>query len=174
MWKFCVRAGPYTEQSLVGLDARAAGASILFRIPLLRELLLLANVRDASYDNIIGLLTSGRTVAVNPGGNWEMTSASHEQERIYVQQRLGFIRLAMRTGRPLLPAYAFGESQLFHASTRWLDQRLWMVEEVFERYVDEMCRLFREHAAACLPASVAARGLEVHRIGQGLVRHAKL
>lgn len=151
-----------------------------------------------------------------------MTSASHEQERIYVQQRLGFIRLAMRTGRPLLPAYAFGESQLFHASTRWLDQRLWMVrrlrigaplftgrwglplpipiptdvtfvvgrevpvgpptttptdaqvEEVFERYVDEMCRLFREHAAACLPASVATRGLEVHRIGQGLVRHAKL
>lgn len=222
MWKFCVRAGPYTEQSLVGLDARAAGASILFRIPLLRELLLLANVRDASYDNIIGLLTSGRTVAVNPGGNWEMTNASHEQERIYVQQRLGFIRLAMRTGRPLLPAYAFGESQLFHASTRWLDQRLWMVrrlrigvplftgrwglplpipiptdvtfvvgrevpvgpptttptdaqvEEVFERYVDEMCRLFREHAAACLPASVAARGLEVHRIGHGLVRHAKL
>ena len=42
------------------------------------------------------------------------------------------------------------------------------------RYVEEMCRLFKENAAACLPAAVAARGLEVHRIGHGLVRHAKL
>jgi len=223
MWKFCQRAGPYSEAALVGLDARAGGASILFKIPLLRELLLLANVRDASYGNLIRLLLSGRTVAINPGGNEEMTRQSHVQERIYVQNRLGFVRLAMKTGRPLLPAYAFGESQLFHTSTLFQDLRLWIVrkyrvgvplftgrwglplipiprptevtfvvgrevpvgppngdpsdaevEAVFDRYVDEMSALFTANAAKYLPEKVAARGLEIHRVGHGLVRHARL
>jgi len=222
MWKFCARAGSYSEAPLVALDARAGGASILFRVPILRELLLLANVRDASYDNLIRLLTTGRTVAVNPGGIWEMINMTPLQERIYVQKRLGFVRLAMRTGCPLLPAYAFGESQLFHTSQFLLDFRLWVVRKlrvglplftgrfglplpipkpthvtfvvgkeipvgppnanptdeevdaVFERYVDEMCRLFKDNAESCLPPDVAARGLEVHRVGYGLVRHAKL
>jgi len=222
MWKFCARAGPFSEPGLVRLDARAGGASILFNVPVLRELLLLANVRDASLGNLIRLLMSGRTVAVNPGGNWEMTNASHEQERIYVQKRLGFVRLAMKAGCPLLPAYAFGESQLFRSSKRLLGLRLWMVrkfrigvplftgrwglpwtvpiptdvtfvvgkpvavgppngdptdeevDEVFQRYVDEVCAIYQANASKYLPPAVAARGLEVHRIGHGKVRHAKL
>ena len=247
MWKFVGRAGSYSEPDLVKLDARAGGASILFRIPILRELLLLANVRDAAQENLVRLLATGRTVAVNPGGNWEMTNMSHTQERIYVQKRLGFIvraswiparhlrfrtdlcarsylrascqRLAMQTGRPLLPAYAFGESQLYRTYSFLKELRLQIVRKyrigvplftgrwglplplpiptdvtfvvgdqipvgppnadpsddevdaVFERYVDEMCRLFTENAPKHLPTEVAARGLEVHRIGHGLVRH---
>ena len=45
------------------------------------------------------------------------------------------------------------------------------VEAVFARYVDEVCRLFVENAPRCLPAKISARGLKIHRIGHGVMRH---
>ena len=46
------------------------------------------------------------------------------------------------------------------------------VEAVFERYVDEVCRLFIENGPKYLPPDIAARGLKMVRIGHGVVRHA--
>ena len=48
------------------------------------------------------------------------------------------------------------------------------VDAVFERYIDEVCRLFQANAGKYLPPEVAANGLQIHRIGHGLVRHARL
>ena len=48
------------------------------------------------------------------------------------------------------------------------------VDAVFERYMDEVCRLYRANAPKYLPAEVAANGLKIHRIGHGVVRHARL
>ena len=48
------------------------------------------------------------------------------------------------------------------------------VEAVFERYVNEVCRLFVANAPLYLPKEVAANGLKIHRIGHGVVRHARV
>ena len=89
---------------------------MLFKIPLLRELLLLLRVREASTSTLDALLASGRSVALNPGGLHEQVHTTHECEEMHVQPKLGFIRLAMRHGVPLLPSYGFGENQLYRSS----------------------------------------------------------
>ena len=48
------------------------------------------------------------------------------------------------------------------------------VEAVFDRYTDEVCRLFLANAPKYLPSDVAARGLQIHRVGMGVVKTAKL
>ena len=191
------------------------------RRPIVRELLLLMGVRDANRQTLRRLIEAGHTIAIQPGGVFEMVMCDSRQEALFFQRSLGFVRLAMEMGRPLLPAYSFGENQLFDAQgpSEW---RLWVakklrvglpffygrwglplclapkktdvtfvvgrpvppgppnpnptdaeVEAVFERYADEMCRLFVRNAPKYLPPEIAARGLELHRIGHGVVRHAR-
>tara|TARA_B110001452_G_scaffold262538_1_gene262705 strand:- start:1478 stop:2437 length:960 start_codon:yes stop_codon:yes gene_type:complete len=110
---------------------RSAGASVLFYVPLLRELLLLLGVRDAGRANLQSLLRSGYSVAVCPGGIWEMVNTRHDQEQIFLQRNLGFIRLAMRHGLPIVPIYTFGENQLFTVHTPLRALRLWIAQHLW-------------------------------------------
>ena len=66
-WKFRPGLGKISDSRLCGWRAMFAGASVLFSIPLLRELLLLCGVRDASRRTVTKLLSAGHTIAVNPG-----------------------------------------------------------------------------------------------------------
>lgn len=110
---------------------RSAGASVLFYCPLLRELLLLLGVRDAGRANLQNLLNSGYSVAVCPGGIWEMVNTRHDQEQLFLQRNLGFIRLAMRHGLPIVPIYTFGENQLFTVHTPLRALRLWIANHLW-------------------------------------------
>ena len=206
------------DERLATMRLRNAGASVLFYVPLLRELLLLLGVRDATRSNVRRLLDRGYTVALNPGGNYEMASASSTHEAIFCQGKLGFVRIALAAGKPILPLYAFGENQLFVTSSLFLSTRRWIarrfrlgipimfgrgglpygpplpthvtivvgrpvecgtpnenpsepeVEALFDRYLDEISRIWATHARAYLPPEVADRGLRIERIGFGLVR----
>ena len=112
-WMFSPGLPGISDPRLDGWDARFAGASVLFLVPMLRELLFLCGVRDASRRCVLRLLAKGATVAINPGGIWEMVQAVSDREDVYVQKGLGFVRIAMESGRPLVPCYSFGENQLF-------------------------------------------------------------
>lgn len=92
---------------------RSAGATVLFWLPVVREMLLLLGVRDASRPNLQRLLREGYSVAICPGGIWEQVNTSEFEEKHYCQRGLGFLRLAMEAGVPLLPLYTFGENQEF-------------------------------------------------------------
>jgi len=118
------------DRVLSTFNIRIGGASVLFFIPLIRELVLLLNVRSVSRESIVRSLKGGFSVALNPGGIYEMVHTSHEQEQIFVQNRLGFIRLAMEAGVPLLCMYSFGENQVFHAHTFALKQRRWVAKRL--------------------------------------------
>jgi len=88
-------------------------APLLLRIPLLAEYLLLCHSRSQDSKTFNALLASGATVAVQPGGLMEQVSTDAEQEKVYFAGNLGFIRMALKHGVPLLPVYAFGENQLY-------------------------------------------------------------
>jgi 2-acylglycerol O-acyltransferase 2 len=212
----------FGEPGLTELNARFAGASVCFLVPVIRELLLLMGVRDANRSTLKRLLASNHSVAIQPGGIWEMVMSDSRQEALFFQRSLGFVRLAIEMGRPLLPCYSFGENQLFkswggHGLRLWVARKLRIglpffqgrwglplcplprptdvtfvvgrqvpvgpanprpseaeVEAVFERYLEEIERLFAANAPKYLPPDVAARGLKIHRIGHGVVRHARL
>lgn len=53
-----------------------------------------------------------------------------EREVLYVQSSLGFVRLALKHGVPLLPMYAFGETQLWRTHGALLQQRRWAAEHL--------------------------------------------
>jgi 2-acylglycerol O-acyltransferase 2 len=48
------------------------------------------------------------------------------KETLYLKKRQGFIRLAIETGRPLVPVFAFGESMTFRMFTSGRGIREWI------------------------------------------------
>lgn len=109
------------------LQVRLASASVLFLVPGLRELLLLAGCREASKRFADAAVGAGHSIALNPGGVWEQTHTSDAREQLFFNRNLGFVRLAMLHGRPLVAAYAFGENALWRThDTLWLRQREWL------------------------------------------------
>ncbi|CAE8596908.1 unnamed protein product [Polarella glacialis] len=87
---------------------RMLAASVVFRIPLMRELSLLFGAVDASRATCERLLRDGVNVVVWPGGLDEASSADAPDE-VRLRTRTGFIRLAVQHGTPVLPMFVFGE-----------------------------------------------------------------
>lgn len=195
-----------------------AVAPLLLRIPGLAEFLLMCHARSADSRTFNSLLASGVSVAVQPGGLQEQVGTDENKERVFFSKRLGFIRMALKHGVPLIPMYAFGENQLYR-TPKWIqDINSWFyrklhtgnvlvlgpfgipacaflpgpwtlpgfrksvhlrigrpidvgpkdenpseesVREAFDKYIVGLRNLFDTHKDACLPAEVAARGLEV-------------
>lgn len=104
----------------------AGVASILFSVPLVREMILLFGARDASSRMMSRCLESGRSVGLNTGGIWEQLHVDDSREVLYLQPNLGFIRLALKHGVPIVPSYAFGETQLYRTSKTLLGLRQWL------------------------------------------------
>ena len=89
-------------------------ASVLFYIPVIRELLLFLGARDIDRKNITAILDSspGCNLTMIPGGIWEQIHTDCTAERNYVQNRLGFIRLAFELGLDILPMYVFESADI--------------------------------------------------------------
>ena len=62
-----------------------------------------AGAREATQETLDRALRSGRSVGLSTGGVWEQLHTSHEQEALSLLPNLGFVRLAMRHGVPLVP-----------------------------------------------------------------------
>ena len=52
-------------------------------------------------------------VSVFPGGIAEIFLSSRTEEKIYLQKRKGFVKMALATGTHIIPIYVFGHSQMF-------------------------------------------------------------
>ena len=197
-----------------GREWFASCAPVLFRIPLLGEMITVTNGRQVDRGSLTALCKAGASFGIQPGGIHEQAATRHDQEQAFFPRKLGFIRLAIQHSRPLMPLYLFGENQLykrvdgFEWLTRLIRRLTGMtlpivtakyglpqagllpittdihlrygrpvevgpaeeapseerVEQVFAAYLAELQRIFDEHAPACLPPEVAARGLKVVRL----------
>lgn len=118
-------------------------ASILFRLPLVRELSLWTGCVDASRhvaEQILATNTSTNTntiakssLLILPGGEAEQIRTMQGRERVYLQSRKGFIKLAMRYRVPVVPVYVFGVSDAYntyynHHPTFWYKARYWLMQ----------------------------------------------
>lgn len=106
---------PGITNSLLTLDSN-------FNIPLYREYILAAGIRSVSKESITNHLTRGgrnnegmgRAVTIVIGGARESLEARPGTLRLILRDRMGFIRMAMRTGADLVPVLAFGENDLYN------------------------------------------------------------
>jgi len=87
-------------------------ASVLFRVPLLRQLFSWLGARPASRSVVMNYINRGKTVCIMPGGIAEIFLCNENEERIYLANRKGFVRCAIEGGVDLVPVYFLGNTTL--------------------------------------------------------------
>jgi len=112
-----------------GLFPRGLGAEFLFRIPGLREFFLKGGAVNASPDNARQLLQEGQLVLLAPGGIYESLIAKRGLRRIPWERRMGFVRLAVETGTPIVPTYCRGINSVYFNSYFLLKPRIKLLEK---------------------------------------------
>ena len=113
---------------------RMLGASVLFSIPIVREMSLLFGAVDAGKANCERLIRKGSSLIVFPGGIDEMPlTGDGPTSDVRVRTRTGFIRMAVAHGVSVLPTFCFGELEAVSAVSplpsplaKWLQKRLRM------------------------------------------------
>ena len=113
------------------LDGSLCGASALFYVPFVREILLILGVRDASKKTMQALLAANRSIGMQPGGIWEQLHTDHKKEQCFCMRKLGFMRLALEHGMPIIVVYAFGESQLYTTYPWAYNLRRWIAQNFY-------------------------------------------
>ena len=105
-------------------------ASVLFRIPFLREFHLWLGCTDASKRTAQKILRHNMSLLLYPGGEQEQMRSRIDEFGLYLKHRLGFIRLAMEEGGiEIVPILAFGETRIFEQAPILLSFRLWLVKK---------------------------------------------
>jgi 2-acylglycerol O-acyltransferase 2 len=107
-------------------NIRTLTASVLFRVPVIRELGLYTSSIDASRKVAEKALDKGRSILVRPGGEAEQLRTERGREIVYLKKRKGFIRLAMRKNVPVVPCYVFGASDYHFTWNGFFKPREWL------------------------------------------------
>lgn len=87
--------------------------------------------RDAGKKTIETFLDANRSIGCSPGGVWEQVHTDSKKEQCFVMTNAGFLRLAMKHGRPVVPIYAFGENQLYTTHNVNLPFRKWLAKKMY-------------------------------------------
>lgn len=117
------------KRAFPGIEFRVLTASAAFRIPVIREIWLWTFCVDASKETARRVLRAGKSILVYPGGEKEQMMTQRGRNQIYLKERKGFVKLAIESGSPLVPIYAFGEADLFTHHSFLLSARKWMVQK---------------------------------------------
>eukprot|EP00466_Bigelowiella_natans_P005494 jgi/Bigna1/90599/estExt_fgenesh1_pg.C_740038 len=105
-------------------------ADVLFELPIIREMLMIMGAKRVNRANVRRLLEAGHNIAIQPGGIYEQLRTDPKQEKAFFPPKLGFIRQAIRAGVPMLPAYLFGENQIFTVSATGRSIGQWLHRNV--------------------------------------------
>jgi len=94
-------------------DMLVAVANALLSVPVCGHLFKWFGFVSAERRSVRAALASERSLALIPGGIAEMLLWRRGVDRLYLAKRRGFVRLAIQSGRALVPVFAFGESATF-------------------------------------------------------------
>lgn len=74
--------------------------------------------------NMEALMKKKRNIGIVPGGYEEATITSNTKFRLYLKNRKGFIKMALRTGYKICPVLIFNEHKMFKSTDFALKFRL--------------------------------------------------
>ena len=86
----------------------------IFKIPVLRQIFLDLAIVLAHPQTGKALLEQEEIVTIMPGGAREAFKSSRERYRLMWKRRKGFVRLAMQTRTPIVPAVCIGNDEMYH------------------------------------------------------------
>ena len=90
----------------------------IYGIPGWRELMQKIGQMPASMDNAEAALGDGCSVLLYPGGSYEVFRPWKDRNRVMFNGRKGFIRLALKTGIPVVPVVGHGGHETTIVLTR--------------------------------------------------------
>lgn len=102
--------------ALMGFDFKGLAASSALRVPGFKQILRSIGVIDASRQVARSALEKGHSIGISTGGVREVFETNEHHETILLKERIGMIKLAIRTGADLVPCYMFGNT---HALSCW-------------------------------------------------------
>lgn len=84
-----------------------------FRVPVYRDLLMRFGGVRGTRENCRALLDAGEAVLVYPGGAREVAKRKDEAYRLIWKQRMGFARMAIEAGAPIVPFGSVGAEESY-------------------------------------------------------------
>ncbi len=96
-----------------GRAVRSLGDNIHFALPIWRDLLGRLGAVRGTRENCTQLFDAGEAVLVFPGGGREVMKHKHEQYKLIWKERIGFARLAIQHGVPIVPFASVGVEDMF-------------------------------------------------------------
>ena len=136
---FAAKGTPFDKRfpGLCGEKLTIIIATILFRIPVVRDFFLEWNYVDASREVANSVLASGRSIVVIPGGEQESVMTIKGEDIVVLWKRKGFIRLALAHGADIVPVFGAGTTDTFvtypsvFGFRRWLQKSLGVAMAVY-------------------------------------------
>jgi len=111
-----------------GLEGTPYGLAheVVLGLPGARQLLIPLGALRASHETARRVFDAGRRVLVYPGGDLEAMRPYRDRDRIVFGGRKGYVRLALRSGVPVVPVVAAGAHETFIVidDLRWLARAL--------------------------------------------------
>jgi len=94
-----------------------AAASSVLMTPLVKHVVGLFGLVDASNKSLTKWLGKGKSVVLYIGGIAELFLTSQNEERLFARKRKGFVKLALRTGAEIVPIYFMGNTSVLSVLT---------------------------------------------------------
>lgn len=98
--------------SMFGQNFRGLASSAALRPPIFKQVLRSIGVIDASRQVARKALEDNESLGISTGGVAEVFETNGDDECILLKERVGLIKLAIRTGSSLVPCYLFGNTKL--------------------------------------------------------------
>jgi len=96
-----------------GRTVRGMGDHNHFAVPVWRDLLRQVGTVPGTRENCARLLREGEAVLVFPGGGREVMKHKHELYKLIWKERIGFARMAIEHGAPIVPFASVGVEDMF-------------------------------------------------------------
>lgn len=95
-----------------------AAASVIRLVPILKDILGMFGIVDASGKVLAKRLAKRNgSIVLYVGGMIEMFRSSPTAETVFLRERKGFIKMALRVGADVMPVYMFGNTTVLQCLT---------------------------------------------------------
>jgi hypothetical protein len=98
-------------------NVRFLVSDMLFKLPLVADLLAWAKCSPADKQTMLGAMKAGENLSILPGGFQEATFYRRNEHRVFIKQRKGFIKYALMHEYNVHPTYIFGEEKTYLAAS---------------------------------------------------------
>ncbi|XP_054368108.1 2-acylglycerol O-acyltransferase 2 isoform X2 [Mirounga angustirostris] len=99
-----------------GIRSHLMMLTLWFRVPFFRDYIMSAGLVTSDKESAAHILSrkeGGNLLAIIVGGAQEALNARPRSSTLLLQNRKGFVRLALMHGAALVPIFSFGENELF-------------------------------------------------------------